>query len=153
MKKPAFLSLFFSLAATLLSLHVHAQTPNDRTRQQVRTVSIPISIYTKKEMREGQSEEYIQADRLIVREDKHEQTILSIRSVTEAPLSLAVLVQDDLSSDFNLQIKDLIRSLPIGSRVMVAYVRGGSLQIRQRFTDDLAKAADSLRVVFSNSAA
>src|SRR6476661_4981641 len=156
MKKPAFLSLFFSLAATLLSLHVHAQTPNDRTRQQVRTVSIPISIYTKKEMREGQSEEYIQADRLIVREDKQEQTILSIRSVTEAPLSLAVLVQDDLSSDFNLQIKDLknfIRSLPRGSRVMVAYVRGGSLQIRQRFTDDLAKAADSLRVVFSNSAA
>ena len=36
---------------------------------------------------------------------------------------------------------------------MVAYVRGGSLQIRQRFTEDLGKAADSLRIVFSNSSA
>jgi VWFA-related protein len=34
---------------------------------------------------------------------------------------------------------------------MVAYVRGGNLQVRQRFTDDLAKAADSLRIVVSSS--
>ncbi|MEP7212335.1 MAG: hypothetical protein ABI791_04630 [Acidobacteriota bacterium] len=157
MKKPALLSLVLTLAATSFAAqHISAQSPTERGRQQVRTVSIPISIYTKKEMREGQAEEYVQADRLIVREDKEEQTILSIRSVTDAPLSLAVLIQDDLSSDFNLQIKDVknfIRSLPRGSRVMVAYVRGGTLQVRQRFTDDLAKAADSLRIVFSNTSA
>jgi VWFA-related protein len=40
-----------------------------------------------------------------------------------------------------------IRGLPRGSKVMVAYIRGGSLNIRQRFTDDLERAASSLRVV------
>jgi VWFA-related protein len=100
-------------------------------------------------------EEFIQAERLIVREDKDEQTILSIRTIDDAPLSLAVLVQDDLSSSFNLQIKDLkqfIRGLPRGSRVMVAYLRGGVLQIRQKFTDDLDAAAEALRIVTSSSA-
>ena len=149
MKRPALLSRIFALLAISLAVPaMFAQKPNERDRQQVRTVSIPISIYTKKELREDQAEEYVEAERLIVREDKDEQQILSIRSVTDAPLSLAVLIQDDLSSEFNLQIRDLkgfIRSLPKGSRVMVAYVRGGTLQIRQRFTDDLSRAADAVR--------
>lgn len=36
---------------------------------------------------------------------------------------------------------------------MVAYVRGGNLQIRQKFTDDLEAAAKSLRIVLSSSSA
>lgn len=148
-------NIFFSIFASLLiSGAVFAQKGNTNENQRVRTVSIPISIFTKDEMRQGQAEEFVQADRLIVREDKEEQTILSIRSVADAPLALAILVQDDLSSSFNLQIKDLkkfIRSLPRGSRVMVAYIRGGTLQIRQRFTDNLDQAADSLRIVASSS--
>lgn len=148
-------NIFFSLFATLLIAGaVFAQKVDEKEKQRVRTVSIPISIFTKEELRQGQAEEFVQADRLIVKEDKDEQTILSIRSVVEAPLALAILVQDDLSSSFNLQIKDLkkfIRSLPRGSRVMVAYIRGGTLQIRQRFTDDLDRAAESLRIVASSS--
>ncbi|MEP7149800.1 MAG: hypothetical protein ABI857_13050 [Acidobacteriota bacterium] len=148
-------NIFFSIFASLLiSGAVFAQAENPNENQRVRTVSIPISIFTKDEMRQGQAEEFVQVDRLIVREDKDEQTILSIRSVVDAPLALAILVQDDLSSSFNLQIKDLkkfIRSLPRGSRVMVAYIRGGTLQIRQRFTDNLDQAADSLRIVASSS--
>ncbi len=148
-------NIFFSIFATLLiSGGAFAQAGNTKENQRVRTVSIPISIFTKDELRQGQAEEFVQADRLIVREDKDEQTILSIRSVVDAPLALAVLVQDDLSSSFNLQIKDLkkfIRSLPRGSRVMVAYIRGGTLQVRQRFTDNLDQAADSLRIVASSS--
>jgi VWFA-related protein len=148
-------NIFFSLFASLLMAGaVFAQPDNPKASQRVRTVSIPISIFTKQELRQGQAEEFVQADRLIVKEDKDEQTILSIRSVVEAPLSLAILVQDDLSSSFNLQLKDLkkfIRSLPRGSRVMVAYIRGGTLQIRQRFTDNLDQAADSLRIVASST--
>jgi VWFA-related protein len=34
---------------------------------------------------------------------------------------------------------------------MVAYIRGGTLQIRQRFTDNLDQAADSLRIVASST--
>jgi hypothetical protein len=80
---------------------------------------------------------------------------LSIRSVTEAPLALAVLIQDDLSSSFNLQLRDIknfIRNLPKGSRVMVGYLRGGSMETRQRFTTDLESAANSIRIVASSNA-
>ncbi len=148
-------NIFFSLFASLvITSAVFPQTEGAKAGQRVRTVSIPISIFTKAELRQGQAEEFVQADRLIVKEDKEEQTILSIRSVVDAPLALAILIQDDLSSSFNLQIKDLkrfIRTLPKGSRVMVAYLRGGSLQVRHRFTDDLERAAESLRIVASSS--
>ena len=104
MTKNIFLSLFASL---LMASAVVAQPEAAKENQRVRTVSIPISIFTKEELRQGQAEEFVQADRLIVKEDKDEQTILSIRSVVDAPLALAILVQDDLSSSFNLQIKDI----------------------------------------------
>ncbi|MCA1625721.1 MAG: hypothetical protein LC778_18355 [Acidobacteria bacterium] len=64
------------------------------------------------------------------------------------------MIQDDLSSNANLQLKDIarfIRNLPRGSRVMVAYLRAGTIQVRQKFTDDLEKAANSLRIVTSSS--
>lgn len=124
--------------------------------QEVRTVTIPISIYTKKELKKNQTEEFLQADRLIVQENGEEQTILSIRSVTTTSLALAVLIQDDLSTEVNLQlekIRQFIRQMPEGSRVMVAYLRGGTIDIRQKFTDDLEKAAKSIRIVAGSSAA
>jgi hypothetical protein len=74
----------------------------------------------------------------------------------EAPLNLAILVQDDLVSRVGSELeatRDFIRSLPAGSRVMVAYVRVGSLQVRQAFTDDLEKAAKALRLPVSSEAA
>ncbi len=122
----------FAIAASSAASS-YGQSAN--SKQRVRTVTIPISIYTQQELEGNQSEEFVQADRLIVKEDKEEQTILSIRSVTNTPLALAILVQDDLASDVNLQLaslKDFIRKLPKGSRVMVAYVRGGSMQVRQK---------------------
>lgn len=132
------------------SFCVSAQAPNERDKQKVRTVTIPISIYTKKELQTNQASEYVEAERILVKEDKEDQTILSIRSVETNPLSLAILIQEELTSDFNLQIPELakfIRGLPKGTRVMVAYIRGGSLDIRQKFTDDLEKASKALRVV------
>ena len=136
----------------LLAVSGFAQPPNSSDRQSVRTVSIPISIFTKQELKEDRLQEFIQLDRLIVKENNEEQQILSIRSIEDAPLSIAVLIQDDLTSNFNLQIQDIkkfITRLPRGSRVMVAYLRGGTTQIRQRFTDDLNRAAESLRIVTS----
>ena len=155
MKIKTFHALILILAiAALTAVNSSGQPGN--SKQRVRTVTIPISIYTQQELEGNQSEEYVQADRLIVKEDKEEQTILSIRSVTNTPLALAILVQDDLSSDVNLQLaslKSFIRKLPKGSRVMVAYVRGGTMQVRQKFTDDVDKAAASLRIVTSSAAA
>lgn len=122
----------------------------------MRTVTVPISIYTKQELQQDQAAEYVQAERLVVKEDRDEQTILSIRSVSETPLTVAFLIQDDLTTTFNLQLKSIgnfIKELPKGSRVMVAYMRGGALQVRQKFTEDLVKAAGSLRVVAGTESA
>lgn len=144
--------LFFAI---LLTASVAFAQPPSADSKRVRTVSIPISIFTKQELKEDKLQEFIQLDRLIVKENNEEQQILSIRSIEDAPLSLAILVQDDLSSEFNLQIADLkkfIQRLPRGSRVMVAYTRGGVMQVRQKFTNDLEKAAQSLRIVTSSDA-
>lgn len=122
----------------------------------VRVKTIPISIYTKQELKENQAGEFIEAGDIIVKEDDEEQVILSIKSVSSTPMSIAVLIQDDLTSNANLQLKsiaDFIRGLPKGSRVMVAYLRGGSIQVRQKFTEDLEKAAKSLRIVTGSAVA
>jgi hypothetical protein len=69
------------------------------------------------------------------------------------PLNLAVLIQDDLVSQVSNELgvtRDFISSLPAGSRVMVGYITAGSLQVRQPFTNDLAKAAKSLRIPISS---
>jgi hypothetical protein len=71
-----------------------------------------------------------------------------------APLNLAILIQDDLTSQVNSELavtRDFIRSLPRGSRVMVGYITAGTLQVRQPFTGDLDKAAGSLRVLRSST--
>jgi hypothetical protein len=77
--------------------------------------------------------------------NKNEQH--SLQSIE--PLNLAVLIQDDLISQVGNEIgvtKDFIRSLPEGSQVMVGYITSGTLQVRQPFTNDLEKAAKSLRI-------
>src|ERR1041384_3211053 len=64
-----------------------------------------------------------------------------------APLNLAVLIQDDLVSRVGNELREtgeFIRTLPAGSRVMVGYIRSGSLQVRQPFTTDLAAASRAL---------
>jgi hypothetical protein len=72
------------------------------------------------------------------------------------PLNIAILVQDDLVSQVGTELgvtRDFIRSLPSGSRVMVGYITTGTLQVRQSFTNDLDKAAGSLRVPRSSTSA
>lgn len=80
----------------------------------------------------------------------------SNKARVEAPLNLAVLIQDDLVSRVGNELKvtrEFIRSLPAGSRVMVAYITTGTLQVRQPFTDDLERAAKSLRIPVSSTTA
>jgi hypothetical protein len=74
----------------------------------------------------------------------------------EAPLNIAILIQDDLISSVGNEIRvtaDFIRALPNGSRVMVGYITAGTLQVRQPFTTDLDKAARSLRVPLASTSA
>lgn len=116
-------------------------------------VTIPLTIHTGAE----QETPELQNIDLTVSEDGEPQTIISIRGIgTNSPITLAVLIQDDLVPSVANEIKPLgefIRGLPKGSRVMIGYLRTGSLQVRQKFTNDLEKAAKSLRAPsgFANS--
>ncbi|HYY41965.1 MAG TPA: hypothetical protein VE775_04485, partial [Pyrinomonadaceae bacterium] len=116
------------------------------TRGSVRSVTIPVTV--NRHGGDPSREEMQQLD-LIVHEDGEAQEILSARGVDRAPLALALLMQDDVVSPVGNELKGLVsfvRGLPDGSRVLVAYLRAGSPQIRQRFTNDLEKAAKSLRI-------
>ncbi len=105
-------------------------------------VTVPVTIRVKEETE-------LQNIDLSIHEDGEPQTIISLRGIgTNSPITLAVLIQEDLVPSVGNEIKDLakfIRNLPKGSRVMVGYLRTGSLQVKQRFTTDLEKAASALR--------
>lgn len=107
-------------------------------------VTVPVSIRVKEEV-----ELELQNIDLTVHEDGEPQTIISIRSIgTNTPITLAVLIQEDLAPPVGTEIKglaDFIGTLPKGSRVMVGYLRTGSLQVKQKFTTDLERAAKALR--------
>ncbi|HXD31844.1 MAG TPA: hypothetical protein VN643_12055 [Pyrinomonadaceae bacterium] len=110
-----------------------------------RPVVIPVGIKVK-----TKPEPEIQLLDLNITEDGEPQSILSIRAiVTNSPITLAVLIQDDLVTSASNEIRpiaEFIRKLPPGSRVMVGYIKSGSLQVRQKFTLDLDRAVRALRV-------
>jgi hypothetical protein len=116
-------------------------------------VTVPLGIRVKG----SKSEPEIRVLDLTVLEDGEPQENLSIRSIyTNSPLTIAVLIQDDLVSSVSNEIKSIgafIRHLPKGSRVMVGYIRAGSLEVRQKFTNDLEKAASTLRVPLASASA
>ena len=107
-----------------------------------RPVTIPVTIKVHK------PEVEIRVVDFMLREDGDLQSLLSIRRPADNPVTLAVLMQDDLVSSISNETKgvgEFIRQLPSGSRVMVGYIRSGSLDVRRKFTTDLEKAAGGLR--------
>jgi VWFA-related protein len=131
------------------------QSGKGQSQRGVRSVTIPITVRHRGS--DAAQRELQQIGELTVREDGDEQKILSIRAYgIETPISIAILIQDDVVSSINNEIKPLgefIRRLPRGSRVMVGYIRSGSLQVRQRFTADLERAAEALRSPIGSASA
>lgn len=115
-------------------------------RASVRPVTIPITIRFRHESKEKRELEPV--GDITVREDGEAQKVISQRGIGASPLTLAVLIQDgvvpSVSSDIT-RIADFVRHLPRGSRVLVGYIRSGSLQVRQKFTSDLERAASTMR--------
>ena len=107
-------------------------------------VTVPVTIRLKEE-----TELELQNIDLTISEDGEPQTIISVRGFgSTSPITLAVLIQEDLVPSVGNETKGLaefIRNLPKNSRVMTGYLRTGSLQVKQRFTSDLERAAKSLR--------
>jgi VWFA-related protein len=107
-------------------------------------VTVPVTIRLREQRREF---EMTFVD-YVLKEDGEVQTILSTRKPSENPITLTILLQDDLVSSISTETKGIanfVRRLPPGSRVMVGYIRSGSLDVRRKFTSDLEKAATGLR--------
>lgn len=106
------------------------------------TIPVTIKVNEKTEVAELQSID------LTISEDGEPQTLISLRGYGYSPVTVAILIQEDLVPSVGTDIKllaNFVRGLPKGSRVMVGYLRTGSLQVRQKFTNDLEKAAKALR--------
>jgi VWFA-related protein len=90
------------------------------------------------------------ADDFIVKENDRPQKVLSVRPAADVPLMVEVLIQDNLQSRMNNEIrgvKRFIKSLPNGSRVLTGYLTTGTIDVRQDFTTDRDRAAASLRIL------
>src|SRR6266550_6283629 len=130
--------------ATIFSVVLPFATINNTLAQSTgspavsaRPLTIPVTIRVKGRV---PPESELRPVDFTISEDGEPQTILSIRAMgTSSPINLLVLIQDDVVSSVALEIRPLaefITRLPRGSRVSVAYMRTGSLQIRQKFTPD-----------------
>ena len=145
---PIVFQLVIALSFGLLSQPVFGQPPqrvdgNGGSRPG-KPVTVPVSIRVKEE---AEAVELQNID-LSVSEDGEPQTIISIRGNTSSPITIAVLIQEDLVPSVSNEIKALaefIRKLPKNSRVMIGYLRTGTIQVKQKFTNDLEKAARALR--------
>ncbi len=98
----------------------------------------------------------LQPEDFTVLEEKRKQRIISVKRASEALPIIAVLIQDNLVSRVSNEIsgiKEFIRRLPEGSRVMTAYIMAGSLRVAEDFTTDRMRAAESLRIVTGSGSA
>lgn len=114
-----------------------------RSRGPVKPVTVPVTI----RLRDSKPVEMRIID-FLLREDGEMQTILSQRTPADSPLTLAILLQDDLDSAVSAEARNIanfIRRQPSGTRVMVGYIRQGALEVRRKFTNDLERAAQSVR--------
>ena len=140
-------TLLIAAAVSLLltGQFVSGQGQRDgRNRGGAKPVTVPVTIKVRRPTREVE----MRFVDYVLREDGEEQTILSIRKPSENPITLAILIQDDLVSSVSTEargIANFVRRLPPGSRVMIGYIRSGSLDVRRKFTTDLEKAAKGLR--------
>lgn len=111
-------------------------------RGPAKPVTVPVTIRLREKSVEIRFVDFI------LREDGEIQRELSRRIPSDSPMTLAILLQDDLASSVSVEAKtvaEFIRNQPGGSRVMVAYIRQGTLDVRRKFTNELERAAQSVR--------
>ncbi len=132
-----------SMFPWIFALLIASSTPAQQPRGVPKPVTVPVSI----RLQSAAPVEMRIVD-FLLREDGDVQQEVSRRTPLDSPMTLAILLQDDLVSSVAVDIKNLstfVRKQPEGSRVMVAYIRSGSLDVRKKFTNELDKAAQSVR--------
>jgi VWFA-related protein len=146
------LRTFGAVGVLLLTANAIAQREPNRTDTSGRDVTILVTAHAHND-RTRALVDRLKPEDFSVREDNRPQRIISVKRPSEAPPVIAVLIQDDLVSRVSNEIRgirDFIRSLPEGSRVMTGYLTVGSLRVTQDFTTDRERAAESLRILLSS---
>jgi len=145
-------SLVLSLLFTLF-LNFSLANVNAANSEQVKTVTVTLKSNNKTSLPSLGREDFL------VSEDGAKQEVISVvpATATNAPINLAIVVQDGISQ-VNTElgaIKQFVKNLPTGSQVMITYLNGSFTQVLQPFTTDLESATQKIRVVnsFSNGPA
>jgi VWFA-related protein len=123
------------------------QTPNQNTGG--REMTILVTAFPRGD-KQKEVVGKLQNSDFAVLENKRTQRIVSVKNAAEAPINLAVVVQDNLDWRINSEInilQDFIRGLPENSQVMTAYLTIGGAIVTQELTTNRKQAADSLRVI------
>src|SRR5258708_24981360 len=142
------LAILTAAAASLLLIGQLAQGQRSQRDGKKSGGAKPVTVPVTIRLRDPKREVEMRFVDLILKEDGELQTILSIRKPSENPITLAILLQDDLVSSISTEAKGIAnfaRRLPPGSRVMLGYIRTGTLDVRRRFTSDLEKVAAGVR--------
>lgn len=145
------------IAALLVAIGVQAQNkPTIRTPQaggNGREMSVIVTAVPHGD-KQKQIADRLQPSDFAVFENKIKQRIVSVKPASEAPMSVAIAIQDNLNWRVNSEIrtlKDFIGELPEGTRVMTAYLGLGGAIVTQELTTDRKQAADSLRIIRGGS--
>ena len=144
--------VFLSFSGQLAIAQNERDGSSGRSRGPARPVTVPVTI----RVRDPKPEVEMRFVNYLLREDGEMQTILSMRGPKDSPMSLAILIQDDLVPSVSSEVRgiaEFVRQLPGGSRVMIGYIRSGSLEVRRKFTNELERAATSLRVPLGTASA
>jgi VWFA-related protein len=156
----------FSVLASILSVvvllagyvSVSADSNNKRQDPAAADNGRDVTILVTPEMnnsKEKAAAASLKADDFAVRENGLPQSVVSVKPAAQQPPVIEVLIQDDLTSRLDNEIKGIksfITELPEGSLVMTGYITTGSLRVAQDFTADRQRAAASLRVILGAQA-
>lgn len=140
-KKSSFALTLALIMITVFNFVVAQAADKDRIKTLTVTVTHKQKIDTPKLTR----------DDFFISEDGEAREVVSALPATgaNAPLNLAIVIQDDLPQVNNqlAVLRSFIRELPAGSQVMLTYVRGSFVNVVQPFTADLDQAAKQVRAV------
>jgi hypothetical protein len=138
-KRLATLALATAVAGLVASAPASAGDKKKRSESDVETITVTV---------EGASSSIDARDFSVYRGEERQQ-IVDVKGPGESPVNVAVLIQDGVDAGVGHEvetIRDFVTRLPVGSKVMVGYLRGTHLQVTQKFTDDLGAAAEAVRI-------
>ena len=136
-------------AAVLLATTIGAGAASARDDAPGKIQTVTVTVTTK----DGAPARVEPADFAVFR-GKSRQEIVTVKGPSEAPVNVAILIQEGLDQGVGNEIEtieEFILGLPEGSKVMIGYLRGTGLSVREPFTANLEKAADRLRIPASTA--